>query len=134
MKADPLGVPRHPLVVYLLALAVISGLGILLGGRTAGSIQDELDPLARYTWAIMLTLGSTTTLAGMFWPADQRTGLLLKRWGYLALSIASFVYAIVVMTTIGSGATLFSGTLVGFGIACGLMVRRINRLVNATIP
>jgi hypothetical protein len=134
VKADPLGTPRHPLVVYLLALAVISGLGILLGGRTTGSIQDTLDPLARNTWAVILTLGSSTTLAGMFWPGDQRTGLLLKRFGYLALAIASFVYAIVVITVIGSGATLFGGTLVGFGVACALMVRRIDRIVKATIP
>lgn len=134
MKTDPLGGPRHPLVVYLLALAVVSGLGILLGGRTAGSIQDSLAPLPRYTWAAILTIGSATTLAGMFWPGDQRTGLLLKRFGYLALAIASFVYSIVVMVTIGSGATLFGGTLIGFGAACGLMVRRIDRVVKATIP
>lgn len=134
MKPDPMGTPRHPLVVYLLCLAAISGLRLLFGLPAADSVEAELGASTRMTWAIMLTAGSTVTLMGMFWPGDPRDGLLLKRWGYLALSIASGVYGLVLFARFGMGSLLLGATLLGFAGACGIMVRRINRAVKVTLP
>lgn len=134
MKPDPLGTPRHPLVVYLLGLGALSGATDLLGQPTAGSIESELDPAARIGWALFLLLGCLATLAGMYWQGDQRTGLLLKRWGYLALTVAGTVYAVVLLGRFGVSALLLGMIILGFAVSCGVMVRRLSRLIELTIP
>ena len=134
MKPDPLGVPRHPLVVYLLGLCVVSGLAIVVGGTAAGSLQAQLDPVAQYAWAGILAAGSSCTLAGMYWPADPRTGLLLKRWGYTALAIAAAIYSLVLWGTFGPAAFLIGATVAGFAVACGLTARDVNRAIRTTLP
>lgn len=134
LKPDPIGLPRHPLVIYLLALTFLSGLANLLGEPTAESVETQLHPDIRLMWNVILTLGATTALAGMFWPGDPRTGLLLKRFGYMALSIAALAYALVLILLVGQGA-LFVGLIIGgFSVACGYATRQVNQAIRATLP
>jgi hypothetical protein len=130
LKADPIGYPRHGLVVFLLALCVMSGLGLLFGEPAAGSLEAALDHQVVVGWAILLTLGSTSALLGMFWQGDVRTGLVAKRLGYAALTFASLIYAIVIIGTFGREATLIGGILLGFAYACFHTWRRVNQRIN----
>lgn len=133
MKADPLGDPRNPLAVYLLALAFISGLTLTFGVPTSGSIESELPLYLAKTWGVMLTFGSGMSLAGMYWQGDRRTGLLTKRIGMLTLSVAAMVYAAVIILAAGANGTFVAGIIVGFGLACFLQFVRINRRVHQII-
>lgn len=133
IKPDPIGEPRNPLAVFLLALSLLSGLLIVVGVPSAGSIESQLPHWAAYTWGLVLTGGSSLVLAGMYWQGDPRTGLLMKRCGFLALVVASVVYASTLILFIGLGATFASALVVGYGFACGLQYRKINRVVRHTI-
>lgn len=134
MKPDPLGHPRHPLVIYLLTLALVTGVTSLAGTGTAGSVEAELDRVAVIGWSAALAAGSATVLLGMFWQGDPRTGLVLKGWGYYALTLAALVYALVLVERFGpAGAMPVAATIAGFAVACGVMARRIRRVIKAAV-
>jgi hypothetical protein len=120
--------------VYLLGLAFLSGLGLLVGGvQSSGSVESELPVYLARTWGFMLTFGAGASLAGMFWQGDRRTGLLVKRVGLLALSIAAYVYAAVVVTAAGMRGAFVAGVIIGFGVACSVQFARINRRIHQII-
>lgn len=133
MKPDPLGVPRNPLAIYLLLLAAISGLGMVIGVTTARAIEDSVDPLVAITWGTILFLGSSVTLIGMFWQGDVRTGLVMKRTGMFSVGVASMVYGVIVLWTIGVGGTFAAGTVMGFGAACFVQFHAINKRIHQII-
>lgn len=133
LKADPLGEPRNPLAVYLLVLCVVSGASLLSGLSTSGSIESELPFAAARIWGAMLTAGAGSTLLGMFWQGDRRTGLLIKRTGLLALSNAAFIYALVLIFAAGMNAAFVAGIVLGFGVATAIQFVRINRRVHQII-
>jgi hypothetical protein len=126
LKPDPIGYPRHGLVVYLLCLCILSGTTLLIGEPAAGSLEEALDPSVVIAWAVLLTFGAGASLTGMFWPGDVRTGLVVKRLGYAALTFAPMIYALVLFGTFQRGATLVGGILLGFAYACFHTWRRIN--------
>lgn len=130
IKPDPLGYPRHGLVVYLLCLCVLSGVTLLLGEPAAGTLEAALDRQIVLGWASLLTLGAGSALAGMFWPGDVRTGLLVKRLGYVALTFAATIYALVIISTFQREALLIGGILLGFAYACFHTWRRVNQRIR----
>lgn len=132
LKGDPLGVPRNPLAIYLLILAAITGLGILVGITTAGSITAVPVPAA-FTWGAILFGGSTATLLGVFWQGDVRTGLALKRAGTFSVGTAALIYAVIVGIALGTGGLFAAGTIAGFGIACFIHFHTINDRIHAII-
>jgi hypothetical membrane protein len=130
IKPDPLGYPRHGLVVYLLALCVLSGVTLLFGRPAAGSLEAALDRQIVVGWALLLTLGAVFALVGIFWPGDVRTGLVTKRLGYAGLTFAATIYALVIIGTFRGEAMLIGGILLGFAYACFHTWRRINQRIN----
>jgi hypothetical protein len=130
LKPDPIGDPRNPLAVYLLTLALLSGALIVSG---VPSDDVELPGHARLAWGCVLTFGSLNALTGMFWQGDPRTGLMLKRVGFLSLVIAAVVYAVALGLLFGGVAFLSSAILLGFAWACALQYRRVNGVIRRII-
>lgn len=133
MKADPLGEPRNPLAIYLLALCCVSGVGIVVGVSTSGSIEAALPEYLAQIWGLMLAFGSSVSLAGMFWQGDRRTGLLVKRVGMLSLSIAAAIYAVVIAVAAGRDGAFIAGIVAGFSVATFAQFVRINRRIHQII-
>lgn len=133
LKPDPLGVPRDALAIYLLTVAALSGASNLLGLTTAGSIESELHPLARLAWGGMLLMGSIGVLSGMFWQGDQRTGLVVKRFGFASLFFASIIYTAVLLTSYRNEAAMVGGWVLGFAVACGYRWRQVERAINQIV-
>lgn len=133
LKPDPLGVPRNPLAVYLLALCLVSGIVTASGLAASKAIDEQMPHLVDNVWGGMLTFGSGATLLGMFWPGLVNTGLLLKRVGTFSLAVASFIYATVIVLAAGRYGLFNAGLILGFGLACGLQCLLINRRVAAII-
>lgn len=133
MKPDPLGYPRNPLAVYLLALALFSGTLNLAGLNTTKSVQDTLPPSARLTWAALLVLGSSLSLAGLYWPGTIPTGLSLKRVGMFTLGIASALYALILVTAFGWMGLTQGGIILGLALACALHYRQITQRIAQVV-
>jgi hypothetical protein len=105
LKPDPIGHPRHGLVVYLLFLCVLSGVTLLIGEPAAGSLESALD-------------------------REIVAGLVTKRLGYAGLTFASTIYALVIIATFQREATLVGGILLGFAYACAHTWYRINQRIH----
>lgn len=132
LKPDPLGLPRNPLAVYLLCVAFVSGLSSALGFGTSRSI-DDLPHSVSLTWGTVLALGSAAALTGMFWQGDPRTGLVVKRFGYIALTFASLIYATVLVATFLPGAFMVAFFVYGFAAACAYRALVVNRAIRLII-
>jgi hypothetical protein len=133
LRPDPLGIPRNPFQVYLLCLAILSGGLLAFGVTTSGSIEDSLPTFYATSWGLMLVFGSAAALAGMFWPGDPMTGLVVKRSGLVAVGIAATVYVVVLVLFFGMRASLAAGVTLGFAYACFWQVHQINRHIRAVI-
>ena len=133
MKADPLGEPRNPLAIYLLVLTLLSGISTVVGVPTSGSIEAELPTSLAKAWGTMLVLGSGASLLGVFWLGDVRTGLVVKRFGMFTLTVAAFVYGVVLIIAAGMDAAYVTGIIFGFGLATLLQWRKINRRIHAIL-
>ena len=133
LKPDPLGLPRNPLAVFLLVLTLISGLMQALGLVSTKSVEAALPHYVGVVWGWMLVLGAGHTLLGMYWPGLISTGLLLKRVGMFALTIASFFYAVTIVVAFGLQGLFTAGIILGFSLACGVQFKRLNDRVKAII-
>lgn len=129
LKPDPLGYPRHGLVVFLLGLTILSGFRLLIGEPAADSVESTLPGWLVAIWALMISLGAGASLSGIYWQGDIRTGLVTKRFGYVCLAVASFIYALIVSGKFGAGGMLFGGILFGFAGACAHTAWRVNKRI-----
>lgn len=133
MLPDPLGVPRNPFHVFLLVICLLNG-GVLASGvSTSLSLEAGLVPLFERLYGLILFIGAGAVLAGMFWPADPRSGLLLKRAGYLALGISATIFGIVGVVRFGLVGLLSASVAIAFGAICFWYVWRVERFVRASL-
>ena len=133
IRPDPLGEPRNPLAIFLLCLCLLSGLLMLGGVTTAKSVEAALPAVVARVWGTMLSFGSASTLVGMYWQGSIQAGLLAKRVGMFSLTVASLIYAIIIIVAFGLAGLLSSGIILGFSFACAVQYRRLNRRVTAII-
>lgn len=123
---DPLVASRHPFETYLLALSAVSGIPLLFGEPTSGTIDDALPPAMVLLWGSMLVFGSIIALVGLYWRGLSTTGLVLERAGLVGVGGASLIYSTAILLTVGLEG-LFSGCIISaFGLACFTQARRIS--------
>ena len=132
-KPDPMGDPRNPFHVFLLVVLVINGMSIATGPVTSVAIE-AMNDLGVRAFGLLLLAGAGCVLVGMYWPGDRRTGLLVKKVGYLGLGASTFVYGCAVLyTTHNPGGYLAASVAVALAGICFWTVRRINKRVNKHI-
>lgn len=119
IKPDPSS--RHPLVLFLLALCLVSGLGIFLGQAPApGSLNASLPEWEVLIWAAALGIGAVATLLGIaMQPFKLRDGVLLEQVGMACLAPAAMLYGVAAFTQVGISSLLPSGIILGLGVSCG---------------
>lgn len=128
--ADPLHTGRHPFQTYLLVLCVVSGVPLLAGRVSAGSIEAELPGWLALTWGAALCLGSLAALIGSWWRGNYANALTLERMGLLIAGSAGIAYAAVILVTIPLNTGLVSaGLCLGFGASCVVRERDIGKII-----
>lgn len=135
LRPDPMGEERNPFQVYLLCLAIFSGMTVLISDvpNSAGSIEAFLTGWEEALWGALLVGGSILSLAGMYWPWDPRDGLLMKRFGFTTLSVPLVIYAIALVARFGFAALSLSLVIAGFAVASFIQARRVNKRVKHVI-
>lgn len=132
--ADPLTAGRHPFQVYLLTLALISGITQLIGNQPPDTITESLEPFMVTIWSYMLVGGSLLTLMGSYWPkAHYDTGLTLERIGLAFTGTAACIYGIVIIRTLHLPGAVAGGITIGFGLACLIRTRGIGKIFNRAL-
>jgi ABC-type Na+ efflux pump permease subunit len=118
----PVPARRHPHQVLIAGLLMVSGLGILLGGPSPGSVSASLPPWLLLLWAGVITLGGAMVVAASV--APPQWALFLELAADPALSVMCVVYSAAVLDVAGSrGAVVIA--LVG-GVAAAFAVRAVQ--------
>lgn len=128
--ADPLHAGRHPFQTFMLVLCIASGLPLLFGQPTSGSIESNLPHWMAVTWGLSLLVGSTLGLLGSFWRGDYDTGLLLERMGLDLAGFAAVAYSVIVVISTGWLGLLAGAIVLGFGASCLTRARDIGRIFH----
>ena len=112
---------RHPLIVFLLILCVISGLTVAFGAPAPGSIEETLPRWGALAWGAALGLGALSTLIGLaLQPFDRHlvSGVLFEQVGVASLGSAAILYSAAVAAVAGWTGAFPAFITFGFGVAC----------------
>lgn len=134
IKPDPSS--RHPLVVFLLALCLVSGAGIFLGDAPApGSLQATLPEWEVLIWSGGLAFGALSTLIGLFLQAPKRPtrlrdGVIFEQIGMALLGPVAIIYGVAALGQVGIAALLPGGIILALGVACAYRWITLQRDIN----
>lgn len=126
LKRDRLeqAVFRPPDTIYLLIIAILSGIAQFLGRNKA---VEQLVPLwIQIPWSIILVVGALVSLTGIFW-TRQPKGVLIEEAGRWMLWPSSLAYAVAVLAY--SRNTLSCLFIVGFSLICVIRILFIRRVL-----
>lgn len=86
---------------------------------TPSSITKVLDEPILIIWSILLSVGSMVSVVGIMWPGRETTALVVEQIGLIAVSGASLIYAVVLISQLENvkGASVLTAFVGGFGIA-----------------
>jgi hypothetical protein len=108
--------PADPRAVFILVMCVVSGVPLVQGHATPGSVNSQLNPYQVVVWGALLVFGALVTLIGTF---NQRvTGIILEQIGSVAVGFACLIYAAAIAAQIGVLGTVPALIVLGFGLAC----------------
>jgi hypothetical protein len=128
----PLRTGRSPFQIYLIALVLLAGVGILTG-LSNNPITESMGKPYSTMWGVFLSIGGFLILLGIYWPKDKITGMLIERSGLVALGGACLIWSILVLWRVQLNG-LFSATLTfGLFLACLAQWFWINGDVNRVL-
>lgn len=113
----------NPFHVFLLALALVSSLGLLQGHSGSKVLDERLNQLAVTLWGAALGVGALLAILGVFCYRDRRRlmpGLYLERAGCVLVGSAASIYTFVVVVSASdvAGVWYTASIQVAFAMAC----------------
>lgn len=113
---------RHPLIVFLLLLCVVTGLGIAVDVTPApGSLEAALLRWEVIAWAVALCGGAALILLGLaLQPSDKHLvlGVLFEQVGVATLGPAAIIYSAAAVAAVGWSGLFPAAITFAFGVAC----------------
>lgn len=131
---------RHPFEIYVLVWALVTSAPAAVGlVEVPNSISRQLPGWPSRLWAIALTVGCLTALAGLAWhrprfPYISPTALGMEQVGLTIVGVAAVLYAASALFAVGAAALIPVGVILGFGVACFVQVWKINRILRQSRP
>lgn len=126
---------RHPIVIYMLALLIISSFTIGFGAPAPGSVNESLPHWGVLVWAACLFSGSVCILIGLKLQTylGQRSvdGALLEQVGMAMLAAPGTLYAVAVIAAAGWSGVIPGGLVLGLAGACAYRWWTIREQVKA---
>lgn len=97
----PPGVINNPAWIFIGALFVLAGIGVLAGATSDTSISQRLEPFVRQAWGLALFVGGLLMVVTTIHP-----DLLLERFVLRVLSIIFITYAGWAVAVVGARAII----------------------------
>ena len=120
--------PADPRAVFILALSVFSGLTALTLEAAPNTLRALLPHWGVLLWAILLTLGSVVTLAGMV--RQTLNGIIAEQVGSVMVGATTVFYSVLVIVVIGRDALQTVGIILAWGLACFLRWLQLQLLID----
>lgn len=112
---------RHPLIVFLVSLCVVSGITMIAADVAPDSIEAQLPHLGVIAWALALVVGGGMVLAGLILQAlagRLLMGVLLEYVGIVTMGSAAILYSGAVFVATGVTGIFPAAIVLGFGVGC----------------
>lgn len=110
---------RHPIdprALFVLVMALVSGLPLFFGVIEPGSIDEALPTWAVLAWAAALVVGAATSLTGM--SMQTLLGVILEGVGSIAVGAATVFYGAVILLEVPFRSGAFPAAIIlGWGLA-----------------
>lgn len=121
---------RHPFELFTLYLCALVGLPTVLGlTPRPGSIDAELPGVVAFTWSLVLALGATGALAGIYW-RNRVAGLLTEQFCLVAVGSAALVYVTCALVAVGESAGYPAAMIAGFGLSALWRAVQLQSVIN----
>jgi hypothetical protein len=128
---------RHPIVIYMLSLLIVSSLTIVFGAPAPGSVNASLPRWGVYLWAGSLFAGATSILWGLklqeYIGKRSVSGALLEQVGMAMLAAAGTLYSVAAVVVAGWPALIPAGLVLGLALACGYRWWKIRGQIKAYV-
>lgn len=129
--------PRRPLdkpfEIFILAVCLVNGVAILVGGPRPASIQASLNLTLVLVWGWMLVVGSALALTGVFWRGRLTTSYLIEQMGLIITGGATLIYALAVVQSVGVAGLFAAGISLAFAFACIFRTLVIHKYINQLV-
>lgn len=129
----PEAIVDHPFEILVGFLCLETGLGMLLIGFAPSSATALLPEVLIRVWGLVLALGGTLLLSGIFlrYSKDKfMLGLLVERAGYYPLISGTLAYSVIILVRAGIAGMFPMLTYLVFAAICAIRHRQINYTVR----
>lgn len=123
---------RNPFEVFLLVACVVSGIGLLAGPGTPGSIEALVSDTLTTSWGVVLLVGALLALAGGASRASSNA-VIVQQVGLGLVGTAAPLYSLAVFLSVGPSATFPGLTVLAFGAACWVRWWQLQKDINDAI-
>jgi len=115
----------NPFELYLIALIILGGLPLLLGGPAPLSMAALLSRFWSLLWGLELVVGGLTKLVGVL-----RGRVRYRIAGLWLLGFSSVAYALAIAASLTPGSLVALGFILGFSVACFAQIRHLHHAVR----
>lgn len=127
----------NPFQLFLLALSLVSSVGLLQGKSGSQLLDARLNDFAVSLWGAALAIGSLLAMAGVWCyrhPHRLMSGLYLERGGLVLVGAAASVYSFVVLHSAAdvSGVRFTASVQIGYAAACFFRSWQDHRAITQT--
>ena len=127
--------PADPRAVFVLGLAVASGLPLMLFRVQPGSIERLMPTWVVFLWGLFLVIGSALSLVGMSMARKDKEsdGAIVEQIGSVAVGAATVFYAASQLFAVGAEAAWGASIILAFGISCFWRWYQLQKLIMGKI-
>ena len=123
---------RNPFEVFLLFVCLPSGIGLLAGPGTPGSIESLVSPTLTTAWGVVLLVGAVLALGGGMSRASSNA-IIIQQVGLGLVGTAAPLYSLAVFVSVGPSATFPGLTTLAFGLACWVRFWQLQKDINDAV-
>jgi len=102
--------------VFVLVLAVVSGLPLLIAHVAPGTVEAIMPLWGVILWGWSLVLGSIVTLVAM--TRQNTNGIIAEQVGSIIVGFSTVIYGACIALVGGAEASLAASITIGFGFSC----------------
>jgi hypothetical protein len=118
--------PPNPFEACTFAACIMVGLATVIPSTRPASFQEVLPTWGLNAWGVLMFMGGTAALTGLYWPKNPMDGVLIKRVGLMTLGPLTIAYGIAGLATDPHTRFVAAGFAFSIGIACLWRTRQVT--------
>lgn len=123
--------PADPRAVFILALSVFAGFGLVLNEQGPETLEALMPGWAVTVWGLSLFVGSVVALAGLW--RDSDNGIIAEQIGSVMVGAATVFYSVIALWVIGTPASQPVFIVLAWGLSCFARWVQLQLLIHQRV-